>query len=271
MECCEYLWAFSEYPILYRDFWPTGVKEDVMDYTIEHLGTKFTIKKVPNLQALLKYDAHASVANKYELLKSGVDNAYTDFMYRIRNQFNNRYKNISREYYANNEENASQHIKDSQFDDGKLVDQEGHTTNIAHVVDKTVSHFTTGDINKAMARVAADGSKVDKDNLIGYLNQIFSSKNNKLDKIVENIITIFFTKNPSETTVGTVSFMNFGLSLYRSIGTSKDPLYQEIKNILAYWIYDIINIKQSYSREGTWIAYTRAVFNYIVLMIHEYN
>lgn len=271
IECCEFLWAFSEYPIMYRDYWSTGVKEDVMDYTIEHLGTKFTIKKVPNLQALLKYDAHASVSNKYELLKSGVDHAYTDFMYRIRNQFNNRFKNIAHEYYSNNDENASQHIKDSQFDDGKLVDQEGHTTNIAQVVDKTISHFTTGDINKAMARIAADGSNVDKDNLIGYLNQIFSSKNNKLDKIIENIITVFFTKNPSETTVGTVSFMNFGLSLYRSIGTSKDPLYQEIKSILAYWIYDIINIKQFYSREGTWIAYTRAVFNYIVLMIHEYN
>lgn len=271
VECCEYLWAFSEYPIIYRDYWKTGVKEDVMDYTIEHLGTKFTVKKVPNLQALLKYDAHVSVVNKYELLKTGADHAYTDFMYRFRNQFNNRYKNIALAYYANNEANASQHVKDSQFDDGKLVDQDGHTTNIAQIVDKTINSFLTGEVNNAYAKICADGAKVDKDNLIGYLNLIFKSKDNNLSKIVENIITAFFLKNPSETTVGTVVFMNFGLALYRSIGTSKDPLYQEIKSILSYWVYDLINIKQFYSREGTWIAYTRSIFNYLIFMIHEYN
>ena len=30
--CCEYLYGFSEYPILYRHFWEFGVKEDVMRY-----------------------------------------------------------------------------------------------------------------------------------------------------------------------------------------------------------------------------------------------
>ena len=62
VECCEYLWAFCEYPIIYRKSWSTGVKEDVMIYTIEHLGNKFKVKKVNNLQGLLKYDAHSSVS-----------------------------------------------------------------------------------------------------------------------------------------------------------------------------------------------------------------
>lgn len=271
IECCEYLWAFSEYPMVFRDYWKSGVREDVMDYTIEHLGSKFTVKKVSNLKELLKYDIHRCVTNKSELLISGVDNAYTDFIYRVRNQFNNKIKNIANAYYHNIETNATQHVKDSEFDDGKLIDQDGHTTNIAQIVDKTVSSFLTGNINKTMAGVTADRSSVDKDNLIGYLNQIFNLKDNKLDKIVENIITIFFMKNPSETSVGTGAFLNFGLALYRSIGTSKDPMYQEIKSILAYWVYDLINIKQFYNREGTWIAYTRSIFDYIVLMIHSYN
>lgn len=271
IECCEYLWAFCEYPIIYRVYWKTGVKEDVMNYTIEHLGSKFKVKKVSNLQGLLKYDSHSSVVSKMNDLLTGADHAYTDFMQRMRNQINNTLKNISNAYYDNIELNATQHTNISSFDDGTLADQEGHITNIAQSVDKTLSKFNIGEINNPIAKIAADGSSVDKDNLIGYLNQIKSSKNNKLNKFIENIITIYFNKNPTDTSLGNAEFLNFALSLYRSIGTSKDPMYQEIKSILNMWMIDIINIDQYYSRTATIISYTRAIFNYMVLMINHYN
>lgn len=271
IECCEYIWAFCEYPILFRKYFKTGVKEDVMNYTIEHLGSKFTIKKVSNLQAMLKYDAHSAVENKKEELLSGVDNAYTDFMRRIRNQFNNRIKNIARVYFDNDENNASQHNRISQFDDGSLTDQEGSTTNVAQVVDKTINKFTSTGINNSMVRVAADGSNVDKDNLLGFINQINTTKNNHIEKLIENIITAYFNKNPTNTSLGSGEFLNFGLALYRSISTSKNEMYQEIKQILNFWMDDIINIRQFYSNSGTIIGYTRAIFNYMILMINYYN
>lgn len=270
--CCEYLWAFCEYPILYRMFWSTGVKEDVMNYTIEHLNTKFMITKVKNLQELLKYDAHSSVNATMDKLKDGVDNAYTDFMQRMRNQIKNKFKNISKAYYDNDKDNASQHNKASQYDDGSVIaDQEGHTTNIAQVVDNTNNKFSTGEVNAKIAAVAANGSQVDTNNLIGYINQIYSTKNNKLYKFIENIITSYFNRNPTDTSVGSAEFVNFGLSLFRSIGTSKDELYQEIKSILDYWMFDIIDIKQFYQRPGTWSGYSRAIFNYMIFMINYYN
>ena len=271
VECCEYLWAFSEYPIIYRMFWKTGVKEDVMSYTVEHLGSKFKVKKVSNLQALLKYDSNSSVTFMAEKLKTGADNTYTDLMQRMRNQIKNTFVNIAKAYYANDKLNATQHSSTTTFDDGTLADQEGHITNIAQSVDKTVSKFAIGEVNVTMAKITAEGSQVDKDNLIGYLNQINAAKNNKLPKLVENIITIYFNKNPTDTSLGSSEFLNFGLAMYRSIGTSKDPMYQEIKAILAMWMDDIINIRQFYTRDATVISYTRAIFNYIILMINYYN
>ena len=73
LTCCEYLWAFTEYPIVYREFWKTGVKEDVMNYTIEHLGSKYKIKQMKNLKELLKYDATKSVESEMDDLRRGVD------------------------------------------------------------------------------------------------------------------------------------------------------------------------------------------------------
>lgn len=271
IECCEYLWAFTEYPLVYRIYWKTGVKEDLMTYTIEHLGSKFKVKKVANLQALLKYDSHSSVAFMTEKLKTGADNTYTDLCQRMRSQINNTFKNISKAYYDNDKLNATHHNTTTTFDDGTLADQEGHITNIAQSVDKTVSKFATGDINISIARIVADGSSVDKDNLIGYLNQIVSAKNNRLPKIVENIITVYFNRNPTDTSLNSSEFLNFGIAMYRSIGTSKDPMYQEVKAILAMWMNDIINIRQYYNREATIISYTRAIFNYIIFMINHYN
>ena len=65
--------------------------------------------------------------------------------------------------------------------------------------------------------------------------------------------------------------MNFGLTLYRSIGTSKDPNYMEIRNILNYWMDEIITITKFYQNKGTIINYTRAIFNYMIMMINHHN
>lgn len=271
VECCEYLFAFSEYPLVFRKFWPYGVKEDLMAYTIEHLGSKYKAKKMNNLLALLKYDSHSAVSHFTPALMKGVDNVYTDFIYRIRTQMKATFKNINREYKKNLENNATQHTNVSVFDDGSLADQEGHTTLIAQITDNTVNKFATGGINRSLANIAAENAQVDKDNLIGFIGQIMAIKSNKLNKFVENVVTAYLNKNPTDTSVGSSSFLTFGLALYRSIGTSKDPLYQELRIILNLWMFDIINIRQSYQREATVIAYTRAIFNYYIMMIMHYN
>ncbi len=271
VECCEYMWAFSEYALMYREFWKTGVNEEVMKYTIEHLGSKYIITQMMNLQGLLKYDAHSSVMAHMESLKQGVDNVYIDLAYRMRNQIKNKFKNISRAYYNNIESNASQHSKSSQFDDGSLADVEGHITNIAQAVDRTINKFSTGSVNSAIAKIAADGSNVDKDTLIGYINQIMAVKNNNIGKFIENVITSYFNKNPTSESLGSTEFLNFGIMLFRSISTSKDELYQVIRQILNFWMYDIINIRQFYKSEGTISNYNRAVFNYMIFMINHYN
>lgn len=266
LECAEYMWAFTEYSLVFVHYWRQGVRQDVMEYTIEHLGSKFTIKKFKSMQGILKYDAHKCVESFYERFKDGADNHYTDFMQRAHNQYNHRYGAIAHEYYDNIEKNATQHTQISTFDDGTAAEQSGIGTNIARAVDTTNSKLIGAPVNESIATAAAQGSQVDKDNLIGFLNQIISTKNNRMPKLVENIITLYFNSDPTATSIDS-GFPSFGLKLYRSIGTSKDPLMVEIKSILAYWVNDIINLRQFYKREQTIIAYNRALFNYIIFMI----
>lgn len=271
LECAENMFAYIEYPILYREYWSTGVDAECMIYTIEHLSNKFKVRSMKDLQELLHYDAHVCVINMKERLTIGTDNIYADFMQRIRNQINNKLKNISRAYYDNKDKNLTQHTNTSEFEDGSLADQEGHTSEMTQAIDNTINKFITGTTNNALARVVSERNKLDKNNFINYINQIMNYKGNNVNKLVEDIITAYFNKQPTNTSVGSLEFTNFGLGLYKSIGTSNNPILVEIKNILQFWVYDICEINKSYSSPTTIINYTKSFFEYIIFMIQYYN
>ena len=66
----------------------------------------------------------------------------------------------------NNDIPASQHVNVSEFDDGSLADQSGYNTNISQSIESTVTKFISNGVNTGIAKIAADGSKIDKDTLI---------------------------------------------------------------------------------------------------------
>ena len=179
-------------------------------------------------------------------------------------------KNIANAYYENNEKNRTQHTNVTTFDDGSLADQGGTTANMSQVIDKVTSKFRNSDVDSSMIKVAADSAKVDTSILAGYIHQIYSTKNNRIPEFIETIILSYFAKYPSNSSIISNEYLNFVLALYRSIGTSGNELYQKIKAILAFWMNDIIGIESQYKSPTSRINYTRAVFNYMVLMINRY-
>lgn len=272
IEACKFLWSFCEYPILYREYWKTNVRPDVMEFTIERLGNKFKIKtkNLNNLLALLQYEGESSVNSKYEQLKEGADNVYADFMQRMRNQLNNTLRNISREYYNNIQNNATIHNQTDEFEDGSKAEQDGSHSIMVDIIEYTLGKINLSGINNSLIKIVANGAKVDKDNLENFINLIIKDKNSRLSKFVENIILAYFTKFPTTTSLGS-GFVNFALSLFKSIGNSKDEVYQETNQILTYWLFEIIHIDKLYQRVPTIATYKRALYNYFVFLINSYN
>jgi hypothetical protein len=271
VECSLYLFAFVEYPLIYHIFWPLDVTKDVMEYTIEHLSNKFKIKNFKNLLGLLKYDMDSSLKLWRTKLMDGADNSYIEFISRVRTQIRSKFRNISREYYKNYEKNATQHSSGGKMDDGHLSDQGGQSSNTAAIIDNTYNKFITNGVNEKLAKITAEGNTVDSSNVISYINMIQTSKDNRLYKMISNIIMSYLLKNPTNTSLDSAEFVNYGLTMYRSIGISKNELYKEVREILNIWMFEIINIRQYTNRDGTIINYTRAIFNYIILMINYYN
>jgi hypothetical protein len=271
IECCEYLLAFSEYPLLFKKYWETGVKENVMNYTIEHLANKFKAKKVNSIRALLKMDLEVCVKTHYSSLLTGMDHTFFDFIYRVRNQMSSTFKNIAIKYYQNSDNNATQYSKTGIADDGSLIDQEGYLSNISSIVNNTYNKILVNGVILRLVKIASEGNQVDSNNVVTFLNQIFTAKENNLYRYIENIITAYLSKNPTNTSVGSAEFLNFGILLYRSIRALKTPIYKEICSILDMWMYKIINITNYSTREATIINYTAAIFRYMILIIKYHN
>lgn len=273
IECCEYMLAFTDYPIVYDKYWKIGVNEEIMNYTIEHLGAKYKIRELglKTLQELLKYDATTTIEFYRNKLNPCPDNLYNDIIYRLRNQINSKLKNISRQYFANVENNASQHSNVIQFDDGEIAEHEGHASIMASLIDKTINKFGSGDINKSMISIVANRNKTDKSNVEGMIGQIITTKNNRINKFIEDVITYYFEKYPNTDTISSAEFLNFGLGIYKSMGTSKNEFLSDLKNILDFWMNNIIKIQDMYNRAATIIDYRKSIFDYMILMINYYN
>lgn len=275
IECGEYISIFAEYPMIFRTYWKIGkeVKIDVMEYTIEHLSNQFGIKKQKNLLGLLKYIGNSALNAHIDRLKTGLDYEIIDYINRIRNQLNSAFRNIANKYYDNYKKDATLHSQNEIMDDGKIVDSEGTMTNIAIAAENIYSKFLTNSVNTSIAGAVASSANINKENLIAYVNKIYANKNNRLAKFIENVVYLFKSNTEyASSDLDSSEFINFGLALYRSLGTSKIKQHLEIKAILDYWMNEIINIDQDYKAgSSTIIYYRKSVFNYFIFMIKYYN
>lgn len=270
-ECCKYLMGFAEYPLAFHHSWRIGVNEQVMNYTIEHLPNKFKIKKMNNVLELIKHDMDSVFSLCHDRLATGVDFQYVEFIYRVKNHLKATFVKLANVYFDNIEKNNTQHLQQLTLEDDELANNDGIGANISQTIDNTYNKFLTNPINPALIKICAEGNKCNVDILTTYINQILNYKDNKVYNFIENMITSYIHRNPANPSIGSGEFITYGLSVYRSIAASKNPVYQELRAIVDLWIFEIIKITDFYQNKGTIINYTRGVYNYMIMMIQNLN
>lgn len=274
IESCKYLISLSDYPFIYRKYWKRGVREDIMNYTVEHLGNKSHLRRLGNLLAWLLYHSTVCVGGWKEKLSADrvQDLCFIDFINRVYSQINSAFRKISNSYYENWEKNATEHTPQNITDDGTIITQDNLGSRVATITEATITKFRTNDINRANALNAAERRKVGPDKLVGLLTTIIADKTNRLFRFVESTLLLFISSNPIDDKVGSGAFLTFGLKLYPSLSTSKVPLRQEIDSILDHWVYNILELDKVYTtREASVIGYRRAIYDYMIMMINYYN
>lgn len=270
---CLSMFAIDVYWSIFTKYFPNGVLEPFMNYTIDNLTDKFIIKKAGTIFAALTESARRSYGFHESKIKSGNDAECVSFMQRIRNDQNSMFRTLSQIYYKNYKEGNAIATRNDNYDPSNPIidDVRTSSTEIQSVVDKTCMPMITNGIDIVLAEAAARMSNISITNLRIYLTKIFVSERlTEITQLVESMIFLFI--NESRRSVREIKsqyFLYWSGSLFKKTN-SKDGNIIRINAILDKWGTDT-GIYETFRSEGSRINYKKAIFLYIAMSVQKYT
>lgn len=267
------MFAIDVYWSIFTKYFPNGVIEAVMQYTIDNLTDKFIIKKAGTIFGALMESAKRSYTFHEQKIRSGNDAECVSFMQRIRNDQNSMFRTLSSIYYKNHKEGRSIATRNDDYDPNNPILDDVHTssTEIQSVVDKSCMPMISNGIDIALAEAAARMSNISISTLRVYLTKIFVTERlEEITSLVESMIFLYINgEHKSARDIKSQYFLYWSAALFKKTN-SKDGNIIKINAILDKWGNET-GIYQAFKSEGSRINYKKAIFLYITMSIQKYT
>lgn len=263
--------ALSMYPSMYTKYYKHDPNSSVMQYTIDNLSKKYTIKKTKHVFGMLLTSISSSWDYHRNNLIKGSDKNAVDFIMRIRNDQNSLMKKISNEYFYNHKHNLSTIIAADSFDDNNVIDVENDSNKVESATTKISMAMLIRGIDIRLAEAAAKSSHVSVVDTRNYLTDILTEKKiDELKSFVESVIFLYlYEQKKSISEINSKEFLIHSLGIYKKTN-SNDKNIGNIKGILDKWGQDI-GLHDAFTRKGTINDYKKAIYVYIIFSIQKYN
>ena len=232
------MFAIDVYWSIFTKYFPNGVIEAVMQYTIDNLTDKFIIKKAGTIFGALMESAKRSYTFHEQKIRSGNDAECVSFMQRIRNDQNSMFRTLSSIYYKNHKEGRSIATRNDDYDPNNPILDDVHTssTEIQSVVDKSCMPMISNGIDIALAEAAARMSNISISTLRVYLTKIFVTERlEEITSLVESMIFLYINgEHKSARDIKSQYFLYWSAALFKKTN-SKDGNIIKINAILDKW------------------------------------
>lgn len=265
------IYALCVYPVMFHKYFPYGVMEPFMQYTIDHLTDKFIIKRSKHLfDALMQ-----SIQNSYKFHKNNFapasDKNMTDWTHRIRNDQNSLLKKISNEYMYNWKHGNAARTQNEEYDDSTpIVDEiENGTTVVQNIVNKVTLPIIEDGVDLRLSAAAAKMANVGVSDCRFFLTEIIVNDNlETLQRFIEAILFLYiYEEKKGERDIRSQYFIAWAVSLFKKTN-SKNENIGTINAILNEWAVKS-GIDDKFSRVASRINYKKAIFFYIILSIQK--
>ena len=266
------IYALSAYPSIFSKYFPNGVIEPVMQYTIDNLTDKFLIKKTGHILGLLV----ESIQHSYDFLKSPMREA-TDaevirFIQRIRNDHNSIFKKIANVYMDNYRNNRGVILTNTNYDDDTpIIDEvDNATTEVSNAINKVLLPIVQNGVDIVRAEAAAKMAGISVSDCRMFLNNIINDKNTDLlQKFIESLLFLYiYEDHRTVRDVRSQYFLRWAASLFKKTN-SKNKNILQINEVLNIWAENS-GIYAKFHREASRINYKKAIFFYVVLSVQKY-
>ena len=267
------LYSLAVYWSIYTKYFPHGVIEPVMQFTIDNLTDKFLIKKSKHIFGTLVESIQRSYKFHKSRILQGGDDDVVAFIQRIQNDQNSLIKKVANEYMKNYREGNAVRTRNDDYDpDNPILDAiENATTAVQAQVDKVTLPIITDGVDLVFAEASAKMAGISVADCRLYLLKIIVQKNlNSLQNLIESILFLFIYEEKRTTRdIKSQYFLAWGASLFKKTN-SKDENIKRINTILEKWAEES-GIYDRFKREASRINYKKAIFFYIILSIQKYS
>ena len=267
------IYALAVYWSIFTKYFPKGVIEPVMQYTIDNLTDKFLIKKSKHIFGTLVESITRSYNFHKPRIRVGNDDDAVSWIQRIRNDQNSLIKKVATEYMKNwKAGNAVTTRNDGYDSDAPILDSnENATSMIQNHVSKVTLPIIANGVDILFAEAAAKMAQISVSDCRQYLVKIMVQKNlETLERFVESILFLFiYEEQHSLREIRSEYFMAWAQSLFKKTN-SKNKNINRINEILEKWAEES-GIYERFRREGSRINYKKAIFFYVVMSIQKYS
>lgn len=267
------LFSIDVYWSIFTKYFPNGVIEPVMTYTIDNLTDKFIIKKAGTIFGALTESAKHSYEFHKSKIRTGNDPDCIAFLQRIRNDQNSMFRTISGIYYDNHKKGNAITTRNDDYDPENpiLDDITSASTEVQATVNRVCMPMIANGVDISLAEAAAAIGNVSVTNLRIYLMKIFVNERlDEITQIVESILFLYINgEHKSSRDIRSAHFLYWTCALFKKTN-SKDGNIVRINTILNRWGEET-GIYKAFKSEGSKINYKRAIFTYIAMNIQKYN
>ena len=266
------IYTLCIYPVMFHKYFPLGVMEPIMQYTIDNLTEKFLIKKSKHLFDSLLQSIQASYRFHKNNFKNASDKNVADWISRIRNDQNSMLKKISNEYMKNWKDGKAARTTNEEYDsDTPIIDElENGTTAVQNIVQKVTLPIIEEGVDLVRAEAAAKMAQVSISDCRYFLTLIITDSNADLiQKFIESILFLYiYEGKKTERDIRSTYFITWAASLFKKTN-SKNPNINTINGILNTWSENS-GINKKFSRIASRINYKKAIFYYLILCIQKH-
>lgn len=267
------LFSIDVYWSIFTKYFPNGVIEPVMNYTIDNLTDKFIIKKAGTIFGALTESAKHSYEFHKSKIRTGNDPDCIAFLQRIRNDQNSMFRTISGIYYDNHKKGNAITTRNDDYDPENpiLDDITSVSTEVQATVNRVCMPMIANGVDISLAEAASAIGNVSVTNLRIYLMKIFVNERlDEITQIVESILFLYINgEHKSSRDIRSAHFLYWTYALFKKTN-SKDGNIVRINAILNRWGEET-GIYKAFKSEGSKINYKRAIFTYIAMCIQKYN
>lgn len=262
------IYMLSAYPSIYKKYFTFDPNVNIMNYTINNLSNKFTIKKANSIFNTLLISIKSSHNFYKDDFKKHHDSLFINFVQRIRNDHNSLLKKIATEYHINRTSGKSINTAVDAFDNNVILDTENNTSKVEMGTNRVASKMILNGVDKLISRYAAMANSVSKSEFELYMTRILMDKHKEdLYSIISSILYMYLYES-KKTEINSREFISYSLDLFKKTN-SKNTNITNIKNILEKFSISI-GIYARYERYATRVNYSRAIFTYLILSIQKY-